>query len=276
MPETPSIKDKAGKAYWSSTWEKSALPAAIDPYDHARGNFAVRHFHALFSELFSDGDASGASLLEIGCARSVWLPYFAKQFGFKVSGIDYSGVGCQQAGDILQREGITGEIVCADFYSPPSSFVEQFDIVVSFGVAEHFADTSQCIAAFAKFLKAGGRMVTIIPNMTWAMGLLQRLLDKSVYDIHVPLTAIALRRANEQSQLDVLSCEYFISTNFGVLNTSRLSGLSLASRLKRRIAVNLSRASTFVSVFEDRAFRLPATRLAAPYIVCVSTKKTVG
>ncbi len=88
MLETPRIKDKAGKAYWSSTWEKSALPPAIDPYDRVRGNFVVRHFHSLFSELFSESDTRGASLLEIGCARSVWLPYFAKQFGFKVSGID--------------------------------------------------------------------------------------------------------------------------------------------------------------------------------------------
>jgi 2-polyprenyl-3-methyl-5-hydroxy-6-metoxy-1,4-benzoquinol methylase len=274
MPETPRIKDKAGEAYWTSTWEKSALPPAIDPYNRARGNFVVRHFHSLFSELFSDCDAHGASLLEIGCARSVWLPYFAKQFGFKVSGIDYSEVGCQQAEATLQREGVTGEIICADFYSPPSSFIERFDIVVSFGVAEHFTDTSQCIAAFAKFLKTGGRMITIIPNMTWIIGLLQRLLDKSVYDVHVPLNAIALRRANEQSQLDVLSCKYFMSTNFGVLNTSRLTGLNLSSRLKQRIAANLSRASTFINTFEDRAFRWPATRLVAPYIVCVSRKKT--
>jgi 2-polyprenyl-3-methyl-5-hydroxy-6-metoxy-1,4-benzoquinol methylase len=276
MPETPRIKDKAGEAYWSSTWEKSALPPAIDPYDRVRGNFVVRHFHSLFSELFFASDARGANLLEIGCARSVWLPYFAKQFGFKVSGIDYSEVGCQQAGATLQREGVTGKIICADFYSPPSSFVEQFDIVVSFGVAEHFTDTSQCIAAFAKFLKPGGRMITIIPNMTWIVGLLQRVLDKSVYDVHVPLNAIALRRANEHSQLDVLSCKYFMSTNFGVLNTSRLTGLNLSSRLKQRIAVNLSRASTFIGIFEDRAFRWPATRLVAPYIVCVSRKKTTG
>ena len=276
MPETPRIKDKAGKDYWSSTWEKSALPPAIDPYDLVRGNFVVRNFHTLFSELFSESNERGASLLEIGCARSVWLPYFAKQFGFKVSGIDYSDVGCQQAAATLQREGVNGEIVSADFYSPPSTFIEHFDIVVSFGVAEHFTDTSHCIAAFDRFLKVGGTMITVIPNMTWAMGLLQRLLDKSVYDVHVPLTAIALRRANEQSQLDVVSCKYFISTNFGVLNTSRLTGSNLASRLKQRIAVNLSRASTFIGILEDRAFRLPATRLVAPYIVCVSRKKTAG
>jgi hypothetical protein len=53
-----------------------------------------------------------------------------------------------------------------------------------------------------------------------------------------------------------------------------LAGPKLSSRLKQRIAGNLSRASTFIGIFEDRAFRWPATRLVAPYIVCVSSKKT--
>jgi 2-polyprenyl-3-methyl-5-hydroxy-6-metoxy-1,4-benzoquinol methylase len=272
MAETPIIKDKAGKAYWSSAWERSALAPAIDPDNLARGNFVVRHFHSLFRELFSESDVREASLLEIGCARSVWLPYFAKQFGLKVSGIDYSEVGCRQAEATLQREGVNGKILCEDFYSPSNSLIEKFDIVISFGVAEHFTDTAQCITAFAKFLKPGGRMITIIPNMTWIMGLLQRLLDKSVYDVHVPLNAIALRRAHEQSLLEVLSCKYFMSTNFGVLNTSRVTGLNLSARLKQSTAVNLSRVSTFINIFEDRAFRLPATRLVAPYVVCVSRK----
>src|SRR5260370_3749968 len=231
MLETSRIKDKAGKAYWSSTWEKSALPPAIDPYDRVRGNFVVRHFHSLFSELFSESHTLGGSLLEIGFARSVWLPYCGKQFGFKVSGIDYSDVGCQQAGAALQREGVAGEIVCAECYSQPSSFIEQFDIVVSFGVAEHFTDTSQCIAAFAKFLKNGGSMITIIPNMTWIMGLLQRLLDKSVYDVHVPLNAIALRRANEQSQLYVVNFKDFLINYFCLFKTKGFTRLNLFSPL---------------------------------------------
>jgi hypothetical protein len=37
---------------------------------------------------------------------------------------------------ILSKEGVRGEIVCADFFSPPGSMLEVFDVVISFGVLE--------------------------------------------------------------------------------------------------------------------------------------------
>ena len=42
---------------------------------------------------------------------------------------------------ILSIEGVKGDIVCADFFSPPESMIEEFDVVISFGVLEHFEDT---------------------------------------------------------------------------------------------------------------------------------------
>ena len=117
----------------------------------------------------------------------MWLPYFAKEFAFEVYGIDYSEIGCQQAKQILEYEGVNGKIVCADFFSPPGSMLKAFDVVVSFGVLEHFEDTTACIAAFSKFLKPGGLLITNIPNLCGLNGLIQKMINRSIFDIHVPL-----------------------------------------------------------------------------------------
>jgi cyclopropane fatty-acyl-phospholipid synthase-like methyltransferase len=39
---------------------------------------------------FKEYHCAASRLLEIGCARSAWLPYFAQEFGIDVSGLDYS------------------------------------------------------------------------------------------------------------------------------------------------------------------------------------------
>lgn len=73
------------------------------------------NFTAISSEYFLRWRLGAKDFfLEIGCARSRWLPYFAKEFGFEVSGIDYSEVGSQQATQILFNEGVQGNIVFAD------------------------------------------------------------------------------------------------------------------------------------------------------------------
>lgn len=272
MSYKPGIRDKAGEAYWSSLWEDSALPPAIDPQRAGSDNYVVRRLHALFSNFFSGRHLHDAQLLEIGCARSAWLPYFVKQFGFRVVGIDYSEPGCRQAKAILHREQVDGEIMCVDFNFPPESLLENFDVVISFGVAEHFSDTAKCIAGFAQYLKPGGMLITLIPNMTELMGGLQRFLDRAVYDIHVPLDAQGLKRAHEQCGLQIFSCRYFMSTGFGVLNTAKLTGSDLSSRLKRHLGNNLSRVSKGIALLEDLTFQLPPTQFLSPYIVCVAGK----
>jgi 2-polyprenyl-3-methyl-5-hydroxy-6-metoxy-1,4-benzoquinol methylase len=266
------IGDKAGEAYWSSVWEDSTLPPAVDPLDKSSGNYTIRRFHALFSGLFAGNDRHGARLLEIGCARSVWLSYFARQFDFDVTGLDYSESGCEQARKLLERDRVPGNIVNADLFVPPEQMLSGFDVVTSFGVAEHFTDTANCISAFSNYLKPGGMMLTVIPNMTWLVGGLQKFMDRTVYDIHVPITVRELRRAHQACGLKVDYCKYFMSTGFGVLNADKLSVTRLSSRLKKTLASNLSRFSKGIALIEDHSMQLPATRFTSPYIVCVARK----
>jgi len=264
--------DKAGREYWNSAWKGSAVPGAVDPADLGPRNWVNRRFHRAFLELFDKSRASSTKLLEVGCAQSRWLPYFAKEFGFSITGLDYSPIGCEMARTILVRCGVVGEVVCADFFAPPDSMRGAFDVVVSFGVAEHFDDTAACIRAFASFLKPGGTLFTNIPNMCGLVGFLQRMFNRPVYDIHQPLDREELGKAHESAGLDVISCDYFIFNNFGVCSLNGLRPNGASWIIKRSLIGALGRISMLAGFIEDRTCDLRPGRFASAHVNCVARK----
>ena len=142
--------DKAGQKYWDNTWATSVVPEAVNPRDLHLNNWINRRFHQYFLKIFSKSDTSSMHFLEIGCAKSAWLPYFSKEFGFQVSGLDYSPIGCDMAREVLAANNVKGEIVCANLFSPPADMLGKFDVIMSIGVVEHFEDTAVCLKAFAE------------------------------------------------------------------------------------------------------------------------------
>ena len=131
--------DKAGQNYWSKTWESTEVPSAVNPRGLGLNNYANRCLHRIFrqvlvaSPVFRDGD-----LLEIGCGASAWLPYFSKEYGYRISGIDYSQAGCVSAEQVLKNSKVEGSIYCLDAFSLPSDLLGKFDVVFSSGVVEHY------------------------------------------------------------------------------------------------------------------------------------------
>jgi cyclopropane fatty-acyl-phospholipid synthase-like methyltransferase len=265
------VADRAGRQYWDALWADAAPVEPIDPSDPGFRNHANRQFDAMFRSVFQ-ALPPGAELLEVGCARSRWLPYFALEHGFRVHGLDYSEHGCEIERRALRRAGVPGEVVCADLFEAPSSFRGRFDAVVSFGVLEHFQDTAAAVAALRAYLKPGGILVTVIPNMTGAIGAIERLINPAVYDLHVPLSPKMLVDAHEAAGLAVSDARFFLSTNFGVLNVNGLDA-TLATRVKAAVCANLSRLSKAVWRLEDRRGPLRATRLLSPYVICVAAEE---
>lgn len=264
--------DKAGQKYWNDSWASSDIPQAVNPSDADLNNYINRRFHQLFTRLFKTSDASSMRLLEIGCAKSSWLPYFAKEFGFRVCGIDYSPNGCQIARTVLQANGVEAEVVCADFFSPPERMLETFDVVVSFGVVEHFDDTASCLAAVSSFLRPGGLLITNIPNMVGWIGSIQKLVNRPVYDIHQLIDPARLREAHELAGLKTLECEYFVCTNFGVNNLIGMSTSTARGFVSKLLLGVLSRISMFVWLIENKTGSFPSSKFASPYINCIARK----
>lgn len=252
--------DKAGADYWNANWSKTEFPKLFDENDHSLDNYVNLQLHAYFKNLLK---GKKINILEIGCANSIWLIYFHQYFNAAIYGLDYSEVGCQKSRTLLNHYNIPGEIYCADLFSPPSDLLKKFDLVVSFGVVEHFQDTAHCLKSCAAFVKPGGTLLTLIPNIPSIIGFIQKYVDRSVYDIHMPLTRKKLTKAHKDAGLKVKNCDYFLSINLNVVNSSSLSAHRFHSLLRHI----LSGTSKIFWILEKCGLKIPKNRFTSPYII---------
>ena len=264
--------DKAGKKYWNDVWVARRIPSAINPRALNLKNWVNRRFHEWFVKLFGMPPRCSLTLLEIGCGASAWLPYFVKEFGCRVVGIDYSPIGCDLAREVLKQSEVDAQVVCCNLFNPPKEMDEQFDVVVSFGLIEHFEDTVSIVRAASRFLKPGGMLITNIPNMTGLIGYLQRILNKPVYDVHKLLDQHMLRNSHECAGLEVIECEYFLTSHFGVCGLEGVRTTTFVGFMKKALVGSLSRMSMLIASIEEKVGKFPARKFASPYINCVARK----
>jgi cyclopropane fatty-acyl-phospholipid synthase-like methyltransferase len=85
---------KTTRNYWDNLWESDSDAKASDPNPSDIHQWVNQRFDTYFSNIFQQIDTKGKKLLEVGCGGSIWLPYFAKEYGFKITGLDYSEQGC--------------------------------------------------------------------------------------------------------------------------------------------------------------------------------------
>ena len=260
------MSEKVDKRYWESLWQPAALPRRVVPEQDTLRNHSYNHMHRYFEEIVRPAAVPGAHLIEFGCAQSIWLSYFARRFAFAVTGIDYSKTGCEKAEAVLRRDGITGEIVHADFMAPPDCLLQAFDIGISFGVAEHFEDTAECLKAFRRFLKPGGLLVTLVPNLAGLLGGFQRLFDPAIYDIHTVIDKAALAHAHRRAGLDPIDARYLVCSNFGVITIDPSS----RARLKRGLRLTLMGLSAWLWFIDRHIATLAETRTLSPYLICTA------
>lgn len=121
------MDSKADKDYWDWCWSSEPIPRPVDLSDTRIRNHLRQSLHAYFADAFSRAavDTQGAELIEIGCSRSIWLPHFAKLFHFRVSGIDYSEVGCAQARQMFDAHNNDniGALVCGNAFDVRADLV---------------------------------------------------------------------------------------------------------------------------------------------------------
>jgi 2-polyprenyl-3-methyl-5-hydroxy-6-metoxy-1,4-benzoquinol methylase len=256
------------RAYWDGTWQSVELPKLVDLSDGGLRNHANIVFHNYFAEALRTASVHDGALVEVGCAQSKWLPYFARIHALSVTGLDYSELGCARARELLRIAQCRGEIIQADMFNPPENLKARFDVVLSMGLVEHFPDTASAIRACAALAKPGGLILTLVPNMVGIVGLGQRWLDRAVYDRHVPLDSEALRAAHEKCGLSILRSGYLMSANFAVINHPNLKP-RVINKLVRGFLVG---ATAGVWAIERLGVRIPATRFLSPYVACAAWK----
>lgn len=262
----PDFADKAGRAHWDVAWLRDA-PAPVDADDRRLRNHVNLRLVRLLDGLLPRPAPAGALLVEAGCGGSAWLPLFATRYGYDVAGVDFSEAGCGLARATLERAGVSGRIVRADLFDPPGELAACADVVFSQGLAEHFTPTSALTRRLAWLLKPGGLAVTLVPNMRGLTGLLQRVCDRRVFDLHVPLTPAALARAHAEAGLKPVESGWLGTLNLGVVN---LSGLPRA--VGRPLSMAFAAVSMAVWTLERTLGGELPGRFASPVAWCAARK----
>jgi 2-polyprenyl-3-methyl-5-hydroxy-6-metoxy-1,4-benzoquinol methylase len=255
------MKQLTTKQYWESGYQRrnAITPININGYK----NYCDKQiFHILEST-----DLSGKNILEVGGGGSGWIVFLAHRYPDSMfTVIDYSEEGCSLVDDYARQHNLDNiKTICTDAFTP-GDYKGRFDIVYSHGVVEHFNNLSNALSALSEFLVDNGKMVTFIPNMAGILGLLTKLFNKDVYDIHVPHDKYSFKQGHIEAGLNIIDSNYICSNNFGVLSSCFNSNEGWGWNIYK----HLSRLSKVIWAFETKIFSFPSSRYFSPYIYAIA------
>ncbi len=117
------------------------------------------------SEALGQQDHSSLSTVELGAGSGTISAVFARQ-GARVTVLDYSQEALDTSTALFGELGLAQESMLADALRLPESLVGQFDVAMSFGLAEHFEgdDRARIVKAHFDLLRPGGLAVISVPN----------------------------------------------------------------------------------------------------------------
>lgn len=105
------------------------------------------------------------SIIELGCAPGVMMRRIQRAVPeAKLRGIDYSENGLEQTIKSIASFGIDADLMLGDIFSFAPPYLS--DLVVSFGLIEHFTDPAEVIRIHRKFAKPGGLIAVTVPNFS--------------------------------------------------------------------------------------------------------------
>ncbi len=228
----------------------------INQHRHKRGrgflkvSAADRLFQKICDRFFSD--TPGRSIFEIGCAPGKKLLRFAERYHGIPYGVEYTKEGADKARVVLSEFGVPADnVFFSDVFDVQfkKEHHEQFDVVMSFGFIEHFEDVNMVIDTHVHFLKKGGTLLIVIPNLRGIYFPLMKFFDPDLLDIHnlSIMSKSTYQALFVDKGITPLFCGYYGVLNFGMLqtNTSRkrlvLRLLQLAQALLTPLLVRCHR-----------------------------------
>lgn len=205
-------------------------------------------------------------MLEVGCRASAWLVYFAKEFGYRVTGIDYSELGCQLARENLRLNQVSGRVECRDLFSVSPSEMGSFDVIFSYGVIEHFERSGEVLQTLSALLSPDGSMVVIVPNLGGIYGPLQRWWNEPVYRMHRILSPAQLAQSLASCGLRTVTAKYFGTLFLSVVNWSLPQG---SGAIRKMIVKIVGRADRWATTVLRRFHIESESRFFSPYVLAI-------
>jgi 2-polyprenyl-3-methyl-5-hydroxy-6-metoxy-1,4-benzoquinol methylase len=266
MEEVKTETTLSTQSYWDEVLAGAALPRINSP----------KAYHYRVTMKYIDKYISSGNyrtLLEIGCGSSGWLPYFAKKYNLKVSGLDYSDVGCRLAEENLKMLNINyGEIICNDLLASECTGGKKYDIIFSYGVIEHFEEPEKIIGIFNSLLNEGGMVITLVPNLNGFMGWVSRHFVPAIFKIHKVMSATDLRRYHECNQLINIKTGYAGTFTLDVVPLIKSERLKSANRWSKFTFAFINKTNRLITrLISMLRINLPS-RQFSPYIITIANK----
>jgi len=198
------VKRLTDVTYWDEGWWKQKRPERLRLYRDVDYE-TVRLLESAVRAAAPSGVADAGEwprVLELGAGGSRVLPYLARRFGYAVYGSDFSWHGCRLLASNLGLVGVKGNVVCEDLFQSALAG-EEFDVVYSSGLIEHFDDTRAVIQEHLRLVRPGGCLALIVPNFQGIQGRLWKRLAPALWarhrvfgpeELHASLETLGLER----------------------------------------------------------------------------------
>ena len=241
------------RAFWKSFWEsRKNLIFQLKP-DYVFGD--------ILAKLIVDNGVKNA--IELGGFPGYYSIYLKKYQNLNTTLFDYY-VHDGLVKELLAVNGLKDgdiNIIEADLFSYKPE--KLYDMVLSFGLIEHFSSTASIIETHMQFLKPGGVLFITLPNFTGVNGWVQRKFDIENYNKHYIDCMNPVFLADNCKKLGLKNVGSYYHGKFTVWLENKSEQSALAKGIVKAIWV-AGKVFTKIIPVESKAL--------SPYIVLKATK----
>lgn len=239
--------------FWVKYWESKTDLSVVIPENYL--------FHRQLADIVRKNAIKTA--IELGGFPGYYAVFLKKYQNLEVTLLDYF-VHPPITQELLAANGLKDDsikIIETDLFKYAT--VEQYDLVLSCGLIEHFNDTADIINRHIAFVKPGGTLFITLPNFKAINGWFQKQFDKDNYDKHNIdcMDPALLAKICTDAGLEVIQSRYFGRFSLWLENEKQKS---FAVRLLKKSLWLTGKLFTKVFAFDSKSL--------SPYIVLEAKK----
>lgn len=257
------------KIYWDKVLSDAKLPRCNTEQNYQYG-ITMNFVHEFLN------NKNYKTFLEVGCGSSGWLPYFAKEYGFIVSGVDYSEIGCLICEENLRMQSIGyGNIFCKDLFDPDCTNGEKYDIIFTYGVIEHFEDPEKVIKTLVNLLNPEGIIISLVPNINGLIGFLSKIFVNDIFKMHKIIDKKNLKLYHTHNNLVDIKTNYAGIFTLGVIPWIRSkTWFFKEDSIQRKLSLKLIGLidSSLSRIFKIIPYQFATSKALSPYVISIAKR----
>ena len=244
------------RAFWKSFWE-----SRIGLIFSLKQNYI---FGDILTGLIAEKNLRTA--IELGGFPGYYAVYLTKYQNLDATLFDYF-IHEGLINQLLEKNELEPgdiNIIEADLFEYKTKRL--YDLVLSFGLIEHFNDTKAIIEAHLQFLKPKGVLFITLPNFKSVNGWVQRKFDRENYDKHNIRSMNPRLLAEYCKQLGLTEVESYYHGKFSVWLENKTTQSGFAKLL---VKIIWAAGKTFTKIVPVES------KLLSPYIVVKAVKPVI-